>query len=359
MTPDTAPDAPYRRGPVTRVAFASLLAFGVLNAGLGPALPYIRAAEHISYLGGVLHQVAFAVGGGLAGLLAVRAGRQLDRAVVIRFGLAGAGLAWVGVGYGGALAATVAAAFIVSLLGTSALVRLWAVLADAHGSRRTIAMTEGEVTVSLGGIIAPLLISALAATALGWRSAFIASAVIAVAAALACATVRFPAVRAGAPAPARSDRTRARRLPPTLVGVFAIVALEFSLTFWLASYLTDDVDLSRQLAVALVSGLFASNLTGRLLASRLARHTSTELLLAGALGLGLVGLPILLAATSAATSAIGLAVVGVGVGATFPLMSSLHVGASARDADGAIGQVLAAASPVKSQVHWRWRGLPK
>ncbi len=126
--------------------------------------------------------------------------------------------------------------------------------------------------------------------------------------------------------------------------VFAIVALEFSLSFWLASYLNDSVGISRGLAVVMVSGLYAANLAGRLLASRLAHHTTTERLLGAALIVGLTGLPILLAASDAAVAAIGIALAGVGVGAMFPLTSSLHVGVSARNADGAIGQVLSIAS---------------
>ncbi len=68
---------------------------------------------------------------------------------------AGAAIAWLGVGYGDVLAITAGAAFLVSLLATAALIRLWAVLADAHGPRRAVAMAEGEVWVSLGGIISP------------------------------------------------------------------------------------------------------------------------------------------------------------------------------------------------------------
>lgn len=45
--------------------FSVLFGFGVLNAILGPALPYLRAEEHL-YLTGALHQLAFAVGGGLS-----------------------------------------------------------------------------------------------------------------------------------------------------------------------------------------------------------------------------------------------------------------------------------------------------
>src|SRR3954471_16353559 len=90
---------PYRRDAATWAAFGALLAFGVLNAGLGPVLPYLRATEGISYLAGVLHQVAFAIGGGLAGLLAAAAPERPRRDVAIAVGLAGAGVAWLGIGY--------------------------------------------------------------------------------------------------------------------------------------------------------------------------------------------------------------------------------------------------------------------
>src|SRR5215218_3068034 len=109
----------YRRDRLTWAAFSGLLAFGLLNAALGPALPYIRAAEDISYLVSALHQVAFAVGGGLAGLLAIHAVGHLGRDATIRLGLVGAAVAGLGIAYGDTVAVTVAAAFLVSLLGTS------------------------------------------------------------------------------------------------------------------------------------------------------------------------------------------------------------------------------------------------
>jgi hypothetical protein len=78
----------------------------LLNAALGPALPYLRAAEDISYLVGALHQVAFAVGGGLAGLLAIRAVGRPGRGVTIRLGLVGAAVAGLGVAYGDTVVVT-------------------------------------------------------------------------------------------------------------------------------------------------------------------------------------------------------------------------------------------------------------
>lgn len=361
-------DGAYARDAVTWAAFGALFAFGFLNAVLGPALPYIRADEDISYLVGALHQVAFAVGGGLAGLLAARERGAPGQLATICGGLVGAALAGLAVGYGRAAAVTIGGALLMSLLGTSALIRVWALLADRHGARRTVAMTEGEVSVSLAGILTPLLIGGLAASALGWRSAFLAGGMLVVLASAGVALIGLPAPRrptslaapgrpasppapgeeVSPPAPGEADSPPAsgavRRLPPTLVVVLAIVALEFALSFWLASYLDDSVGLSRRGAVAMVSWLYAANLVGRLLASRLARRTSTATLLAAALLAALLGLPLLLAATAAPLAAAGLAVAGVGIGATFPLTSSLHVGASPRSADGALGEILAVAS---------------
>jgi fucose permease len=202
-------------------------------------------------------------------------------------------------------------------------------------------MAEGEIWVSLGSILTPLLFGALAATALGWRSSSAAIAAILVAAAVACRAVGMPAPRA------RTEPSlprHGRRPHPTLVIVVAVVAIEFSLSFWLASYLGDDLGLARNVAVVMVSVLYAANLAGRVLASRLVRRASAARVLAGAFALGLAGLPVLLTAGGIAAAAVGLILTGMAIGAFFPLTSSLHVGASARNADGAIGEVLAAAA---------------
>lgn len=184
--------ARYRRGALTWAAFGMLGGFGFLNAVLGPALPYIRATEHIGYVVGAAHQVAFALGGGLAGLYAAGAKGSPGRSVIIRVGLVAAAVAGLWVGYGDQAAVTVVAALFVSLLGTSALIRLWAALSDAHQARRTVAMTEGEVAISLGGIIAPLAVGGLAATALSWRFAFVVGAALVVLAVGASMAVRLP-----------------------------------------------------------------------------------------------------------------------------------------------------------------------
>jgi fucose permease len=131
---------------------------------------------------------------------------------------------------------------------------------------------------------------------------------------------------------------------PLLAVVFSIVALEFGLSFWLASYLNVSVGLERGLAVALVAALYGANLAGRLLASRLARRVEAARLLAAALLTAMAGLPILIAAHAAGPATLGFVITGMGIGALFPLTSSLHVSRSRRTADAALGQVLVVAA---------------
>jgi len=329
----------YRRDAFTWTAFGALFAFGYLNAVLGPALPYIRSVEGISYVVGALHQVAFALGGGLAGALSARDRIPLSRRTMIAGGLAGGGLAGLALGYGETAPVTIAGAFVMGLLASLALIRIWGALADGHKSRRAVAMTEGEVAVSLAGITTPLLIGALAATAATWRLTFAIGMVVALLAAAGVLRADVPAPRAAA-----SERRGRTRAQPTLVIIFAIVALEFALSFWLASYLNDDVGLARNTAVAMVSGLYASNLLGRLLASRLARTHSPERVLVIAVGSVVLGLPFLLAAASVTAAVVGIVLAGAGIGALFPLTSSLHIQASGQTADRALGETLTVAA---------------
>jgi MFS family permease len=328
---------PYRRDGATWTAFGALFAFGIANAMLGPALPYVRRAEHISYFVAGLHQAAFAIGGLTAGALAARARTKASRRRTICGGLTGAAVAAIGLGYGPSLAWTLAAALAVGFFAVTALIRLWAALADQHGQHRAVAMTEGEVAVSFAGILTPLLIGGLAASALTWRFSF---AVVAVVLLLAAGGSLLGPEGPAPVASSRQVKVRRHGSRRGLVVIFAIVALEFTLSFWAATYLQDDVGLARGTAVTLVSALYAANLVGRLLASRLARRVASVPLLTAALTVAMVAMPILLTAHDATMAVVGLAVAGTGIGATFPLASALLLGGSALTADEALGEIL-------------------
>ena len=148
--------------------------------------------------------------------------------------------------------------------------------------------------------------------------------------------------------PAQSSSPQSVRgnaeLQPTLVIVVAIVGLEFALSFWLASYLNTSVGIARNSAVALVSVLYAANLAGRAVASRLDRNQSPERVLLLAMAVVLCGLPFLLGATTAISAVVGIVLAGAGIAALFPLTSSLHVQATGGTADSALGEILSVAA---------------
>jgi MFS family permease len=335
-----ATSAAYHRDPVTWASFAALFGFGILNAVLGPVLPFLRAELGLTYLTGALHQVAFAIGGGTAGLVAASGRSRVSRRTTVVAGLAGAGLACLGIGFGTHLVMTLAASYLVSACATSALIAVWATLSDVHLGHRAVAMTEGEIAVSLAGVATPVLVGVLAATALSWRSAFAVGAGIALVAAGVALAVGMPSASKAPP----SAPVAARRLPPTLLTIFAVVALEFVLSFWLASYLDDEVGLSPGRAAGTVSVLYAAHLLGRVVTSRLARRLPARRLVMAALGLVVLGMPALLSTGLPWLVVVGIVVTGAGTGATFPLASALHVQASRRGADGALGQTLTVAA---------------
>ena len=354
---DTArPASPYRRDSATWVAFAALFGFGILFAMLGPVLPYLRETEHLSYVAGALHQVAFALGGMTAGVLATRS--TAPRRRVIGVGLVSAAVAGLLLGYGRIFPVTLVAVYLISAFATSALIRMWALVADLHPVHRTVAMTEGEVSVSLAGVVTPVLVSVCAATVVSWRFSFVIAFVVVLAVAATVGVTRLPDPALPAPAlpdpalPAPAPQDSADPGPDgagdhsnrrTLTTIFAVVALEFTLSFWAASYLHDDVGIARDTSVALVSALYAANLVGRLIASRLARRMAATAVLRLSLATALVGVPFLLGAGNIGVACVGLALSGMGIGGTFPLAASLHIAASPRTADQALGQILAVA----------------
>jgi MFS family permease len=123
-----------------------------------------------------------------------------------------------------------------------------------------------------------------------------------------------------------------------------VVALEFVLSFWLASYLHDQVGLPTGRAASLVAVLYAAHLVGRIVTSRLARRIRPRPLIAAALVAVLLGTPALLSENVPWLVMVGVVVVVTGTGATFPLASALHVQESARGVDGAMGQTLTIAA---------------
>src|SRR5690242_18934200 len=108
--------------------------------------------------------------------------------------------------------------------------------------------------------------------------------------------------------------------------LFCMVAAEWCVTAWGASFVEDATGVSTDTAVTLMGGYFGGVVVGRALGSRLARRIDPARLLALAILLTAAGFAVLWPSTGPAQALVGLTLLGLGLGNLFPLGLSVAVG---------------------------------
>ncbi len=338
---EPAAHAPYRRDRATGVTFLVLVGLGLLHACMGTVLPYLRRDLDVGYAAMGLHLTAFAIGSLTAGLAAPAAQRAVGRTAVVIGAACGAVAATALLVAGDTLALTIPASGLQGVALAAGFIGVWSLLSDHHGDGRAVALSEGEMAVSVGNLSLPLLVGAAASAGLGWRAGLLAACGALLAAAGVLSRTPVPVASA---ASAAAGRGALRGLGPLLVLVVCIVGFESGILTWLASYLDDEVELARDVAVTATSVVFVAMLAGRLLASRLARRLRPRALLTAALLTVLAGVPVLVVAGAPAPALAAIVVLGVGMGALFPLASSLVMGAAGAASTRASSAAMVAAS---------------
>ena len=151
-----------------------------------------------------------------------------------------------------------------------------AALADHHGERRAVALAEANVAASVAYVV---LIGVLSLTAA--LHAGVAGRVARLARDPACSRGGQPPLAIDAPPP-RPDG--AGRLPGVFWAaaavLFCIMAAEWCITAWGATFVQDVTGVSADTAVALMVAYFVGVVAGRALGSRLARRYDPARLLA-------------------------------------------------------------------------------
>ncbi|MGN6742723.1 MAG: MFS transporter [Amnibacterium sp.] len=330
----------FVRDRVTRVAYLLLAWFAYLQAAPGLVLPHLRAELHLSYSEGGLHVAAFAAGSMAAGLLGNRIEGLLGRRHMLWAAVACMGLGAIGLVAGPAAPVTVAGVLVMGFGGGSLLVTIQAVLADHHGERRTIALTEANLAASAAYVVLIGVLSLSAAIGLGWRVALLVSLLVPL---VTWLTNRRLAVPAAPPVPDG---------PVRLPGAFWIAAamilcttaIEWCVTGWGATFVAGAARVSADVAVGLMLGYFGGVLVGRAVGSGFARRYEAARLLAFALALTAVGFVILWPATSPLQAFLGLAVIGAGIGNLFPLGLSVAVALAPGRAAAASGRAVLGSS---------------
>jgi len=328
----------FSRDRLTWVAYGLLAWFAYLQAAPGLIVGHLRDEFGLSYSTGGLHVAAFAAGALVAGLASGPIERAVGRRALFWGSAALMALGAVGLVAGRAAQATIGSLFVMGIAGGLLLVTIQALLADHHGERRAVALTEANVAASVAYVVLIGALSLAAAAGAGWRAAVLASLAVP---ALAWWFNRRLAIAT----PARQATADGRRRLPAAFWVaatmlFCTTAVEWCITAWGASFVEDAANVSADAAVSVMVGYFGGVVAGRVAGSGLARRHSVHRLLALALVISAVGFAILWSSASSLQALLGLALLGVGIGNLFPLGLSVTVALAPDQAQQASGKAV-------------------
>jgi MFS family permease len=327
----------FRRDRLTWIAYALLAWFAYLQAAPGLVIAHLRDELHLSYSTGGLHVAAFAAGSMLAGVASARLERALGRRSVFWSAAALMGAGAIGLTAGRIAEATVGSLLVMGVGGGLLLVTIQAALADHHGERRAVALTEANVAASIAYVVLIGVLSLTAALHAGWRVALLASLVVPV---LAWWTNRRLAF--DAPPPSREAQGGLPGVYWIAAGMlFCATAAEWCITAWGATFVEDTAGVSTDTAVAVMAGYFGGVVAGRTLGSRLARRHDPARLLALSLAVAAAGFAILWPSAAPAPALVGLSLLGIGLGNLFPMGLSVTVALAPGQAGLASGRAVA------------------
>ena len=233
----------FNRDRFTWLAYLLLAFYGYFLNVLGPITPFLKDELHLSYTVSSLHFTAFAVGILLVGLGGHLAIARLGRWRGLWLGALGMSAGVILLALGRSAPVTIAAAFLMGLVGSLILAIIPSALSDRHGEQRAVALTEANVIASLVASAAPLMVGWFAMTAGGWRLGLVIVACTPLLVRLSLGRVEPMPVEVEPPAgfePPAASLNGSRRsdapLPACYWGSWAAsvmaVSVEFCMIFW-------------------------------------------------------------------------------------------------------------------------------
>jgi fucose permease len=318
----------FTRDRFTWLAYLLLAFYGYFLNVLGPITPFLKDELRLSYTVSSLHFTAFAVGilvVGLGGHLVIE---RLGRWRSLWLGALGMSAGVVLLVLGRSAPVTIAASFLMGLVGSLILAIIPSALSDRHGEQRAVALSEANVIASLVASTAPLMVGWFAMTAGGWRLGL-------VIAACTPLLLRFALGRAEPPAGSSKGSVLGDATLPGLywaywAAIVLAVSVEFCMIFWSADYLEIGLGVPKVNAAQAVSLFLGAMIVGRLASSRLVQRFSTHRIVLASILLAGAGFLAYWMAAGPLLAEIGLFVTGLGVASLYPLILSLAIGAAGR-----------------------------
>lgn len=320
---------PFSRTRLTWLMYFLLALFAFLEALPGPMMPFLGDELGLSYTVRGFHFSAFAFGLMVAGLIGERVSRQFGRRNVLFFGGLGMNIGVVGLILAQHPAISIVSLLLIGSVGGLVFVMVQAILADYHGKQRAIALTEANIVASMGAGLTPVIIGVPESLDLSWRGALIIPIGIWVVLSWLGRSVDLPNAETLEPSE-NSSAPQTTKLPLLFWAyaglLFLGVAVEWSVIYWGAEFLTEKTSLSKATAVNMMSFYFIAFVLGRIISSRLARRYPAENLLLAAFILTSLGFLPFWLSNNAVISVIGLFVAGSAIATLFPLALALATG---------------------------------
>lgn len=304
---------------------------------LGPLIPWLREALHISYAQAAYHSVAMSAGVAGTALMVQSIANAIGRKGCVALALAC-------VCTGTALVCS-APVIQISLLGcviTGAAAPLMitvapAIMTERHAANTGIAMAEANAVAYAGFLFAPAFVS-LAAQAGSWRWSFVPSLMLASLFWLAVRNMDLGVFRL------KSSQGEYRPLPRAYWAHWLMLMLsicaELALITFGPSYLETVLHLPRGEALWASMVFPAGMALGRLTVAALLRRVRTEQLVLSSIMIAMVGTVLVVLSSNVATAYAGLFIASLGIAGLYPFGITLAMQA----ARGALDQAAARAS---------------
>ena len=341
------------------LACASFLALGVLTAAIGPALADLAGNTGVSLaaVGGIFTALFLGalVSQGLAGPTMDRLGPR----PVLWVGLILVGLGTLGVTWAPWLWLALALAVVTGLGHGSVDVTSNVMVAELFPERRAAAVNLLNVFFGIGAFLGP----AIAGLALGWWQTALpalwlgAGLLLLLALPMAAWAPRGHIASQTGPAAGPAAKGKTWLASPLLWGLGALilvyVGIENGVGGWTPLYLEQTVRLDPAKAALVTSGFWLALTAGRVMATLVGTRISAKALLAGSLGIALLG-SLLLAAGQGnlVTSIAAILVLGFGFGPVFPTSVALTTASFPGSAGAAAGVVVASGSLGGMLIPW-------
>lgn len=328
-----------RRDLATWYCYFALGFFTYLLNIQGNILPFLKLELDLSYRVVSLHSSAIAAGMIAVGLLGDRVVRRYGRRRVLQLGIAGAGTGAILLFLAPTAWASIGSCALIGALGALIPAVVPATLADLHGPRRHIAITEASAVSYAFAIMAPLVMSLSIALVAGWRPAVLTGALLG-------ALIMLAFRRATIVDPARTVAAGGTGLPAAYWAYWCllvtVVAIEFCILLWAPEFLGRVTGLPQAHAASAAAAFALAMLLGRTAGSGLVRYVAPQRLLPLALVVTTLGFLLYWGTSQAPLAIAGLFVLGLGVALLYPLTLGFAIDAAGDRGDTASARFMLA-----------------